>query len=171
MAIKLSIGEYPKKMAKKIVNDVYHIDIPIEDFYNSEKKEVPIEDYFIGDYALTIRRAVQYFAIDICMKEFGNNIWAQKLLTNILEDDHQVIIVPDVICLEEYECIKNGLPKNFISYTILVTRLETNSTSQNKHEMDDKRFEVPIDFKIENNGTLEDLEIKVNELYNMIFIN
>lgn len=157
--IILNFGDAVKESLKPI----FHF--TDEELYG-DKKEVVNE--FWG---ITPRNIMQFYATELMRqqisdkyKNIGSNVWVMSLeyqIKKITEKD-KIILIGDLRFKNEFNMIKkyNGL-------TVRINKdIKDNEFSDHisEHDLDDSVF----DYKIDNNGNIEEYKIKINDLIDKI---
>ena len=106
-------------------------------------------------YNMTCRQMMQYIGTDLFRKQFNENIWI-NITKNYIDNHSENIIVTD--CRFENEI---NLIKKMGGKIIIIKRNNINSV--NKHESE-KNIEIDDAYIIENNGTLEELYMNIDEI-------
>jgi dephospho-CoA kinase len=126
---------------------VFDINISREDLDNENKEKY--------------RKYLQQIGTDCCRRIFGEYFWIEQLK---FEKDKKYI-VSDVRFLSEYEYIKNKY-KN-----VTVIKLSRNIQIElNTHISETEMEQIPYDYLIENNESLEVLYENVKSVVNKIII-
>lgn len=113
--------------------------------------------------AWTIRRFMQIFGTDIVVDKYDKMFWCKLLMNQIIDNlNKDMIIVTDVRQQHEIDFMRT------IGATILFIERDTNIVDNHITEQGLKRLEnEPL---IENNGSLDDLKIKLKEVvYDTIY--
>lgn len=106
---------------------------------------------------VTVRALLQRLGSDAMKPVFGNSVWADLLASQLPTDAR--VSIPDFRFPEEYEAVR-GLGCEV--RTILVTR---QGLPDDCHVSENSLGCFPFDHVIENNGTLAELERKVQGLW------
>lgn len=113
-------------------------------------------DTNIIEYNLTIRQLMQYFGTNIMHTYFTKNVWINSTLRNASNRT----IISDCRFIAEAEAIKNN--NGIIIY------ISRPGAPFGQHQSEKEMFQMwkkgIYDYQIENNGTLEDLFNKVNNI-------
>lgn len=152
----------------------------IKNHYEKENKKVIILQYshYIKEYAKTIsdwdgseldkpRRLLQVLGTDIIRNNIDVDFFTKRTIEDIKVYSYfyDIIIISDARFKREIELVKNSFNEVLVigvkrtNYQSELTLEEKNHSTEN--DLDDYNFEVLI----ENNSTLENLELKVNEIF------
>jgi len=112
---------------------------------------------------MTGRELLQYFGTEIC-RVMDSDCWTRSCINEIYYDDIEIAIAKDVRFFSEVQAVRdNGNP----SFIIRVERLGHNGDGhQSERELADASG--IDDFVIQNNGSIEDLKKKVQQVYKEI---
>jgi adenylate kinase family enzyme len=122
---------------------------------------------------ITPRYILQYFGTEVCRENLLDNIWVHSLERKIQQ--HENVVVTDVRFKNEISFLKS-IGAVFVQIDRKETRpewfdfldfldpstFEAYANSQQIHKSEYDWYAHPlIDYRIENNGTLQELELKV----------
>ena len=115
--------------------------------------------------AFKLRTLLQYFATDVCREHLYYNIWSYSCINRILNyftsigenSYNKYAIIADTRFYNEKQAIENAVSKHI---TILINR--PNNPIITNHISEEIEFDT--DYVIENDGTLQQLFIKVLQL-------
>ena len=140
----------------------------LDDFKNSKDlhKILGVEYYgpFAEDsdeyveFTTDMRQILQRFGTDAMQKHFGTDVWCKKLLQDALAWDLDTICVSDLRFLEEYEYLKEHCEK------LTIIRLHKEGLEEDVHSSEQEYKQIPSDYDISNNGTLQELYNKLNKI-------
>ena len=119
-------------------------DVPInsvEDLYNVATKN-------------NYRKYMQQVGTECCRAVFGNNFWCEQLKQSIQAYGKDVVI-SDIRFLNEYAYFKDH------SVCIKITGRQFDDPNMHKHASELEIMNIPCDYEIVNDGTLEELYAKV----------
>lgn len=174
---------------KNILSLLYGI--PIEAFYSHRKDEIfidlrtnkIIDDNELGTYRelkvnglyslkpyidspihwrISIRRLMQFFGTDVCRRYLGDDIWINSTINRAIRSiqDNGYCIIADVRFDNEAKAIKA------IPYGVTI-EVKRDTDISYKHPSENIDFEC--DYIINNDGTIEELETKVETLLEKIY--
>jgi len=120
----------------------------------------------------TPRKMMQFIGTEVfqykiqeLIPNIGRNFWIKSLLSdelldNIKNNNHKIVI-SDLRFLHEYENLKQ------LKIPLVVIKV-TNDRNKNidNHISETEHLKIPIDYEIENNGTIEDLYNNIDSLFN-----
>jgi dephospho-CoA kinase len=138
-------------------------------FGNNEEKDRSLGIKMSDGTEFTSRKALQEYG-QFIKKVFGNYYWCEQIEKQ-LKDEYETEsnqVISDVRFVYELEYLSTVLLKCYNIYTIRIKRdtgLEDNDISET--HMDDYPDEN-FDFVIDNNGTLDDLKDRFEEIYKYI---
>lgn len=125
-----------------------------EEQVNGTLKEIPCEELC----GMTPRKALQLLGTEYGRNLIHNNIWVQAWKNTMPNGD---IVCDDLRFPNEHKMIK-------LMDGIIIDISRPGFERTNEHESE--AHVLPYDYQINNNGTLEDLNHKIDELYqNLIF--
>lgn len=151
--IKLQISESLKNVCKQL----FHFD---ESQVNSINKDVVDERY-----NTTPRKILQFFGTDIMQYEIqtvircNKDFWINDFLYKHREEKDNIII-SDLRFMHEYVSLREKYKDNF-----KVIKIIKKMESVDQHISEKEWNEIPHDYLIENNDTLDKLEEKVKYIY------
>lgn len=149
--------------------DIYWFSLKNHSWYSEEQipigyKKITIEDLQNNSLAsitdacdnfcvIKIRTLMQYLGTNIFRDLIGKDIWTYSVIKRAkeiaLSDNYSYFIIPDVRFQNEVDAIRAAHPKGKILF------INRNTKTSDNHESE--KFDLDIDFVIENNGTLTDL--------------
>ena len=154
-----------KKFAGKLKNIVAELlncdisNLESEDFKNSKIDYLSSEDKII-----TPRFLLQYLGTDVLRNSINEDIHVNALLNDIKSSQNANILafaITDLRFRNELEAIKK-----YGGLTIRLNRNEANKiVSNSQHESETALDNAQFDITIDNNGTFEELFLKVQKVY------
>lgn len=110
----------------------------------------------------TFRNVLQWFGTEAMKPEFGDEVWAEKLLRDyklqyMKTGKEPMFVVPDFRLQEEYDYLEQELGSADI-VTIKITRPNIEPTGD-VHSSENGLKDFKFDYEIENEGTLDDLRV------------
>lgn len=144
----------------------------LDDFKNlmDSHKILGVESYgaFVEDeddyveFTTDMRQVLQRFGTEAMKKHFGTDVWAQKLVQDALMWNMENVVVSDLRFLNEYEYLKEHCEK------LTIIRLHKDGLEEDVHSSEQEYKQIPTDYDISNNGTLQDLYNKLNKIMSEI---
>jgi hypothetical protein len=148
---KISLAE----PLKRIVKDVFVLD----DFtvYNRVAREQPLSQW----NNWSVRKLLQFIGTELFRKNIDENVWVKSLLFRVQNDLNNNYVVPDCRFPNEIEYLKNNF-EDFLS--IKTIRQGCNGqVGLSNHESE--AYDLITDYTINNDGTLEELWIKADDIF------
>lgn len=125
--------------------------ITIENLQNNSLAS--ITDVCDNFCVIKIRTLMQYFGTNIFRNLIGKDVWIYSIIKRAkeiaLSNNYSYFIIPDVRFQNEVDAIRTATPQGKILF------INRNTKTSDNHESE--KFDLDIDFVIENNGTLTDL--------------
>lgn len=118
------------------------------------------------EFYTDMRQVLQRFGTEAMKKHFGTDVWAQKLVQDALTWDMENIVVSDLRFLNEYEYLKEYSDK----LTIIRIHKDSKEALEDAHSSEQEYKQIPSDYEISNNGTLQALYNKLNKIMTEIMI-
>jgi hypothetical protein len=162
---------------KDAVSSIFSWDRALLEGDTKESREFreTVDDFWSVKFGkpITPRYILQYFGTEVCRENLLDNIWVDSLERKILK--HENVVVTDVRFKNEISFLKS-IGAVFVQIDRAETRpdwynvlnfvdkssFESFADSQQIHKSEYDWFGNPlIDYILENNGTLEELELKV----------
>lgn len=150
---------------KKISNDLKSI-VKILFGFSDSQLESNEKDIIDPVWNITPRQSMQFFGTEIIqykiqelIPDIQRNFWIKSFINKNIINNTQKIIISDLRFLHEYEELKK--------YNIIIIRVERktdNVSSVDEHISEKEYLKIPTDIVIQNNGSIEDLYKKINEL-------
>lgn len=165
---KLSIAQPIKQITTQL------FDVTLEELEslkrNQHHKIMLVDTSFMGRLkfflfgnnraAMTIREFFMYFGTNIMRSFFGDNVWINILKQEIKKNNADFIIISDLRFKSEYKALSQI--KDYSLYIIKISRpdavLDTNHASETEIN------HIPAHYKLDNNGTIKDLEYNINDI-------
>ena len=113
------------------------------------------DDYV--EFSTDMRQVLTNFA-DSMKKQFGEDVWASKLVADAISWDIDKLVVSDLRYLNEYHCLKE------YSENLTVIRIHKEGLEGDAHSSEQEYKKIPTDYEISNNGTLQELYNKLNKV-------
>jgi hypothetical protein len=166
---KIALAGRVKIICKHLIKLFYNIDIPTEDFYDTEKKEQIRDDLplFAGK-PFKIRTIMQMVGTEIFRNLLWFDIWCDYVKSHYLtQKDYDVIIISDCRMKNEityFKELKNqSCLSHVISYKIIRPSHKVLDIDNSKHQSEIEIESLPVDYEIINDGT-------INELYGQVLL-
>lgn len=141
---------------KTAVQTIFNID----DFtmYDRDEREKELNDW----EGWSVRKLLQYVGTEMFRNMIVDNIWVKSLwLRN--KDHGDNIVVSDCRFPNEVSFLKKKFGDKFISIKVERNGYIGVNVGINAHASES--FDLDCDYKIENNGTIEELYLKVDQLF------
>lgn len=134
-------------------------------------KELHIEkDNWYEDKTTITRILLQTYGTEIFRDQVSRNYWTNKTLESILNSKADVIIITDFRFPDEYNTIYAAMEKyKNRAYSIIVERKNDTKKIEAEHSSENSLDNFDEDFHIDNNGTVEELEKKLNAIVDHYF--
>lgn len=169
-AIKIGLADRLKFICQRLVKLFYNIDIPIEDFFDMDKKEEIRYDYpqFAGQ-PFKLRTILQLVGSEVFREQLWSSIWCDYVYRTFLaEENYHVIVISDCRFPDELEYFMNLHRTQKLSDIIscrLVRPTKQAISAQNQlHQSEQHISKLPVQFEIINDQTLIDLQSKLKEI-------
>lgn len=166
--IKVGLADQLKIICQHLIKLFYNIEIPIEDFYDIHKKEQVREDLpkFAGQ-SFKIRTILQMVGTEIFRDLISEEVWCQYLKEHCLKHD-QVVVISDIRMLNELQYFRQmergGELSRFICLRVRRERRDGLTGGNAQHKTETGINTLPVDYEIDNNGTLEELYKKIDTI-------
>ena len=124
------------------------------------------ENWYEDKTALT-RILLQIYGTEIFRKNVSESWWTEQLVKRVKENPVDVVLVTDFRFPSEYQDLKKAFPD---TTTLRIWRgnkegfVDTNTSTQ-AHDSETALDHFVFDHEIDNNGTVEELEAKVKEIF------
>lgn len=115
------------------------------------------EDDYV-EFTTDMRQILQRFGTEAMKKHFGTDVWCKKLIQDALLWDLDNICVSDLRFIEEYEYLKEHCEK------LTIIRLHKDGLEDDSHSSEQEYKQIPTDYDVSNNGTLQELYNKLNKI-------
>lgn len=160
---------------KEIVSDVTELytgeRFPVSNMESLEYKEKSHPEYNIlvanEQQPLVIRTLLQQIGTNILRKHLGDDIFADCVVKKIKQQfkhHNQIAIITDLRFPNEYKCVERYCDERDLKfYTIYIERQQ--KLTSHTHVSESFYDLLQKDFIIQNNGTLDDLYKKLEEMY------
>ena len=134
----------------------------------AELLHVEDENWYENKTALT-RILLQTYGTEIFRKNVSENWWTEQLVKRIKESDADVVLVTDFRFPSEYHDLKVAFPE---TNTLRIWRGNKEKTGfvdtidrTQAHDSETALDHFVFDYEIDNNGTIEELEKKIKEVF------
>lgn len=167
--IEIAFADALKVQLCDFVFNTFGIDIPLNYFYDNEKKEELVDIFYSDKTQATIRTLMQKYGQ--MMKElFGEMYWVNKVVERLkdnYEDIDRGIVISDARFIYEIEGIKKELGSLFNIHTIRINRgdIENSDPDISETHLDDNG---QFNFIIENNYGIKELKESFESIYNIL---
>jgi hypothetical protein len=169
--IKVGLADRLKYICKHLIKLFYNIDVPIEDFYDLDKKEMIREDYpaFSGK-PFKLRTILQLVGSEIFREMLWSSVWCDYVSKNLLSNGkYDVVIISDCRFQDELDYFSNlhkqGQISNMFSCRILRPSRDALSIENQNHQSERYILTLDVQNEIHNVGTKEALYLKLNKLF------
>jgi len=143
----------------------FRLDVPLDYFYDNNKKNNKRIEVYAGNEKPTIRQLLQYYG-EFIKQCFGQSYWINRVCNDIRMTNKKLVVVSDARFNYEIEGIIKQLRKYYEIFTIQIKRY----TGLIDSHTSEKGVEYGFDFYIDNNDTLEELKIKIDKICECIKI-
>lgn len=109
-------------------------------------------------FSTDMRKILQRFGTDAMKKYFGEDVWANKLVHSALHWDMDTVVISDLRYMNEYQCLKE------YAENLTIIRLHKDDTEGDNHSSEQEYKQIPSDYDISNNGTVQELYNKLNKI-------
>lgn len=109
------------------------------------------------EFSIDMRQILTNFG-DAMKKQFGEDIWANKLVKDALFWDVDKLVVPDLRYLNEYQYLKEYSEK------LIVIKIHKDGLGEDSHSSEQEYKSIPADYEIYNNGSIQELHNKLNKI-------
>lgn len=134
--------------------------------FTDDQLENDAKDIVDNRWGITPRHAMQYigtevmqFGIQNLLPNTGRKFWIKSYVENVLSNPSMShVVVSDMRFVHEYEeLMKHN------AFVIRVERNESKPCKEDEHISELEYLQIPADLILENNGTIEDLLIKIDD--------
>ena len=152
---KLSLAQPIKDIAQDLISKFYGLYIPIEWFYDPEKKNAQFPDWprFNGK-VFSLREVMQQLGTDIGRRYLGEDIWVNVLCNKIDKEISQgtrLILINDLRFVNEYQYVKNRFPQARVTVIRVKRQLTVTNTNMYQHSSETSSARISADVVINNN--------------------
>jgi hypothetical protein len=171
-AIKIGLADRLKVISQKLIKLFYDIDIPIEEFYDMEKKELVREDLpdFEGK-SFKLRTVLQKVGTEIFRDMLWSGIWCDYVAKNLSKlDEYQVIIISDCRFPDELDYFKQIKSRQLLSIRVDRPSCEKLAADNQTHASEIHVNSLPVNVVLHNSGTLENLYYKLDKISNSLTV-
>lgn len=174
--LKVSLADRLKLIDAKLIEYFYGVSIPIEEFYDNNKKELlrPELPLFKNDI-FSLRSVLQLTGTDIFRQLLWPTIWCDLIYHEYISKNtmYDVIVIPDCRFPDEIkyfeELQNNGEVISCITCRVTRNNITNLSLKNQQHESEKHISKIKVDLEIQNDGTIESLYSKLdNTLIKMI---
>lgn len=135
--------------------------------------QMKLENHNFYEEKTTLSRMLlQIYGTEIFRKRVDDDWWAKQTRDRVFGNESDISIITDVRFLNEIEVFYKDTPKD---YKVLTIRVNRNLDSNNKvalHESETALDEYEVwDYVVENDGSIEDLQLSANTIVDDIFKN
>jgi hypothetical protein len=113
------------------------------------------------------RKILQRFGTEGMKPIFGENVWAELGINNVLKSEKEYILIPDFRFLSEYSEAKTKSKGNYKLYTVNIFNDNLPQADAHASETELKEHNFKFDYIIDNTGQ-PDIEGSVNKFLNEI---
>jgi len=111
------------------------------------------------EFITDMRKILQRFGTDAMKKYFGNDVWANLLISRATTWRCTNVVVSDLRYLNEYSVLKASCEK------LTVIRIHKEGVNKNDtHSSEQELNQIPTDYEISNNGSIQELQNKLNKI-------
>lgn len=183
-----------KWWAQALIHDVYGLDLPLEDFFDLDKKEMLRPPHRFNNATLTVRAVLQQLGTEVGRRFFGDDVWVELLIRDLdpVLDSSKIIIVVDARWQNEIELLRNyytsqkdrflslkikrvQTPKKDVSSSVGVNSEEEEQQQQQQQQQQNKMStphesekwidELKTDVFILNNAGLSELYAQADKVF------
>jgi len=140
---------------KEAVSNLFNI--PLIDLYEGDRETI------LPEWGLSVRQILQRFGTECMRNNFGNDFWIKKAQTIVDELGNLKLVLPDVRFENEADfCRENGI-------LVHIVRPDADGkVGDIGHASESGITQLKTDYYIHNNGTLEELYEKIDNLMKKI---
>lgn len=165
--IKISLADQLKVICRKLIKMFYNCDVPMEDFYDMEKKEMIHTNIppFNGQ-PFKIRTLLQQIGTDICRDMISTSIWCQYLYEQYIMNasDNSVVVISDLRMPDEINYFKRMLGDRFISIRVeRPDRTPLDGVNQS-HQSESHIPSLVVDKILLNDGSIVQLHQQIDNV-------
>jgi dephospho-CoA kinase len=162
--IKISLADRLKVVSQKLIQSFYGIMIPLEDFYDEQKKELIREDLpqFNGK-PFKLRTVLQTIGTDIIRQMIMTDVWCRYLKEKIIDvDTYDMVVISDIRMPDEIVFFKQLY--HFQCYRILRPNRHRIDLHNSQHSTENQVASLLVDGEIDNQGSFDDLYRQLDTL-------
>jgi hypothetical protein len=171
---KVGLADRVKFVCQHLIKLFYNIEIPIEDFYDMDKKEEIRDDYpqFAGQ-PFKLRTILQLVGSEVFRDLLWGNIWCDYIkLKYLTTGQYDIVIISDSRFPNEISYFQDMKEQGLLTFVtscriVRPKRQALEATNQN-HQSEIHIMNLHVDREIINDGTLENLHDKLAPLVNVI---
>lgn len=178
---KVGLADRVKFVCQHLIKLFYNIEIPIEDFYDLNKKEEIRDDYpqFAGQ-PFKLRTILQLVGSEVFRDLLWGNIWCDYIKLKYLTppsaeattEQYDIVIISDSRFPNEISYFqdmqKQGLLTFVTSCRIVRPERQALDANNQNHQSEIHIMNLQVDQEIINDGTLDNLHEKLKPLVNTI---
>jgi hypothetical protein len=171
---KVGLADRVKFVSQHLIKLFYNITIPIEDFYDINKKEEIRDDYpqFAGK-PFKLRTILQLVGSEIFRDLLWGDIWCDYIkLKYLTTDEYDVVIISDSRFHNEISYFKDmekeGLLRYVTSGRIVRPKREALEAENQNHQSEIHIMTLPVEHEIINDGSLQDLHLRLKVIIDPI---
>lgn len=140
--------------------------------FSSEQLESDLKEVVDERWNATPRHIMQFVGTEIMqfkMQEisdkFNRQFWITKLIQDMEKDSHkwQRVVIPDIRFKHEHDLLKQIFGDRYVLVKVILADHELNK-QDDKHVSETEWESLHHDYLVQNNGTLQELYKKVDEL-------
>lgn len=144
---------------KRFVQDVFGVSWEVADG-TTENGRLEREKKLKNWGKWTVRKLLQFIGTELMRTHICKNIWVKSLIIRMKKHPETNWIVTDVRFPNEMKFLKKYYKDNFIMLKVVRNNVKEINGIKN-HESE--AYDLKADYVIENNGTLSDLSIAIDE--------
>lgn len=156
---------------KQIISDTFEISLrDLEEYKNdTENYGLEIKAYPNNQESVTIkhldfRTILQRFGTEAMKPVFGDSVWAELAIRNVIKSNKEWVLIPDFRFVSEFEeAVKEAASNNFEIITINIFNDDLPQPDAHASETELKDKEFKFDFIIDNTGQ-PDIEGRVKNI-------
>ena len=169
--IKIAFADQLKHVCQKLIQLFYNINIPLEEFYDIQKKEQirPELPPFAGQ-SFKLRTILQLVGTEIFRDMITKSVWCNYIKEQYITcGKYKVIIISDVRMPNEMEFITQLYLQGEIERCICFrvsrpTKHDQIDHANQMHSTEKMISSLPVSLDILNNGTLEQLYVQLDQI-------
>lgn len=127
------------------------------------------KDIIENRYGKTPREILQFFGTEMMqfklaelLPNSGRRIWIDRLLSDIQHNQH--VVISDLRFMHEFQAIK----EKYGSKAIVIRVINPNIFNSSSHSSETEWMQIPPDYTIHNDSTIEELNKKIQDVYTEI---